>query len=351
MTAPIRLEPAAALDVAVATSRHWPARQEAMIAVESEPLDAASARLAARRGTEHLGGADLRAEGGTVRLVLAGSLGAQPGDADLVAVLCEAAFQRCPGAVRLRVADGPALAGIATGRLEGDALVERAAFHQLPLLWRRASASYPLLRSGLGPADGRPPLRPPQPTGLIYRRWLPHLGTTLSLRAIDRRRDLARFHAWMNQPRVAFYWDLAQDEAALDRYLAEQEADPHLYGVIGSFDDEPVSYFEFYWAMEDRLGPHYDAEEFDRGWHGLVGNPRHLGRPKTQAWFTAVTHCLFLDEPRTRRIMGEPRASHTKMLSYCATTAYTKLKEFDFPHKRAALVCCERERFFREVAL
>jgi acetyl CoA:N6-hydroxylysine acetyl transferase len=49
--------------------------------------------------------------------------------------------------------------------------------------------------------------------------------------------------------------------------------------------------------------------------------------------------------------MGEPRATHRKMLSYCGDAAYETLKEFDFPHKRAALVCCERERFFREVPL
>jgi acetyl CoA:N6-hydroxylysine acetyl transferase len=93
------------------------------------------------------------------------------------------------------------------------------------------------------------------------------------------------------------------------------------------------------------------VEDFDRGWHGLIGNPRHLGRAKTLAWFRSLTHYLFLDEPRTQRIVGEPRASHHKMLSYCADVAYEKVKEFDFPHKRAALVCCERERFFREIAL
>ncbi|WP_236728712.1 GNAT family N-acetyltransferase [Methylobacterium sp. WSM2598] len=341
-----------ALDVAAATSRHWPARREGMIAVLCEPSDANAARLTARREGAPLGGAELRPDGSdTARLVLDAPLGTHPDDADLVAVLAEAAFQRCPGAVRLRVADGPALLGLATDRREGEALVDRAAFHQLPLLWGRpAATAYPLLRAAPGSAQGRP-LRPPRPTGTFYRRWLPRLGTTLSLRAIDRRRDLALFHGWMNQERVAHYWDLAGSEAALDRYLAEQEADPHLYGVIGAFDDEPVAYFEVYWAKEDRLGPHYDAEDFDRGWHGLVGDPRHLGRPRTQAWFTAVTHCLFLDEPRTRRIMGEPRATHRKMLSYCATTAYAVLKEFDFPHKRAALVCCERERFFREVPL
>lgn len=351
-----------ALDGWTGTSRHWPVSGEPL-AVESLPRDARSARLLATRDGAALAEAELHAlDGGEAVLTLVSPEGRHPADTPVVAALVEAAFQRCPDAQRLRVAGlggAPALLALAAetraaaGSDRPDAIVERSLFLQLPLLWLAPGtrAAYPLIRSAIGPQDRLPPLRPPQPNGPMYRRWLPHLGTTLSFRAIDRRRDLALFHGWMNQPRVAFYWELAQSAAELDRYLADQEADPHLFGVIGSFDDVPVGYFEFYWAKEDRLGPYYDAEDFDRGWHGLIGNADHLGRPKTLAWFRAVTHYLFLDEPRTRRIMGEPRASHRKMLSYCADAAYDTLKEFDFPHKRAALVCCERERFFREVPL
>ena len=341
------------------TSRHWPVA-DADIAVECLPRDVRAARLLALRDGEPIAEAELRSDPDGVRLALTGSVGRHPTDAPVVTALVEAAFQRCPDARRLRVSGlggAPALLALAATAENApaapDAIVERALFYQLPLLWLTAGArtAYPLIRSQLGPQDRLPPLRPPQPNGPFYRRWLPQLGTTLSFRAIDRRHDLGLFHGWMNQKRVAFYWELAQSEAELDRYLADQEADPHLFGVIGSFDDVPVGYFEFYWAKEDRLGPYYDAEDFDRGWHGLIGNVEHLGRPKTLAWFRAITHYLFLDEPRTRRIMGEPRATHRKMLSSCADAAYETLKEFDFPHKRAALVCCERERFFREVPL
>ncbi|AWN40304.1 GNAT family N-acetyltransferase [Methylobacterium durans] len=352
-----------ALDGWTGTSRHWPTGGDA-IAVESIPSDPHAARLRAVRGGEIVAEAQIHtvADGEEAMLALTGPEGRHPADTPLVACLIEAAFQRCPDARRLRVAGlggAPALVALAAdgraspGSAAPDALVERSGFYQLPLLWLRPEtrAAHPQIRSAFGPEDRLPPLRPPQPNGVMYRRWLPHLGTTLSFRAIDRRVDLVLFHQWMNQPRVSYYWELARSETELDRYLADQEADPHLFGVIGSFNDVPVGYFEFYWAKEDRLGPYYDAEDHDRGWHGLIGNPDHLGRPKTLAWFKAVTHYLFLDEPRTRRIMGEPRASHRKMLSYCADAAYETIKEFDFPHKRAALVCCERERFFREVPL
>ncbi|MCR4264867.1 GNAT family N-acetyltransferase [Nitratireductor sp. ZSWI3] len=276
--------------------------------------------------------------------------------AHLLAALVDAVFLRLPSVTSIGLPAAKQVPPVAALATESDgevAIVRRSAFRQLPLLWRhqRAHVTYPLLRSAIGPQDRLPPLRPPRPDGLMYERWLAELGLTVSLRPIDRRSDLPLFHHWMNQGRVAYFWELAKTEEELDAYLAEQEADPHIFGVIASFDGEPTGYFEFYWAKEDRLGPYYEHEDFDRGWHGLIGNPRHLGRPKTLALFRSVTHYLFLDDPRTRRIMGEPRASHQKMLSYAADAAYEKLKEFDFPHKRAALVCCERERFFREVPL
>ena len=339
-------------------TRHFPAR-----------LASGPAILGRRAGANHLrlrlAGEDVAAdflsdESGQGRLILPAPFGDAPNAMDLLASLIEAAFQHDPACCTLML---PGLAGksaIASLSPRHDmvdgipaAIIRRSDFYQLPLLWRsaQAHATLPLIRSDLGPQDRLPPLRAPKPRGVMYQRWLPHLGMTLSLRPIDRRRDLELFHGWMNQPRVAFFWELAQSRADLDRYLAAQEADPHIFGVIGSFDDEPVGYFEFYWAKEDRLGPFYDAEDYDRGWHGLIGNARHLGRIKTLAWFRSLTHYLFLDDPRTQRIVGEPRASHHKMLSYCADVAYEKVKEFDFPHKRAALVCCERERFFRQVIL
>lgn len=354
MTAQARID-AAADSV---RSLHMPARLGEILAVESARRDNRDIRLCVLRDAEVVAEAELRATPGNARahLAIRRPDGTNPADIDIVAVLIESAFQRLPELSCLLLpgfAGVPAMTGLPATSDGTAALIERSEFYQLPLLWRRPEAhvSYPPPHAASNLGDRPVPLRPPQPCGLMYRRFLPHLGLTLSLRPIDRRRDLALFHGWMNQPRVAFFWELAQSEAELDQYLATQEADPHLFGVIGSFNDQPVGYFEFYWAREDRLGPHYDAEDYDRGWHGLIGDARHLGRPKTLAWFRSLTHYLFLDEPRTRRIVGEPRASHHKMLSYCADVSYQKVKEFDFPHKRAALVCCERERFFREVVL
>ncbi|CAM5761949.1 N(6)-hydroxylysine O-acetyltransferase [Labrys miyagiensis] len=363
MTLQKKIDPAD-ITTSPAPTRHWPLGLDGEAAIESRLQADGTLELAAHAGPTTIGRAGLRAPEGDSPGILAihEPDAAHPGDVHVIAILVEAAFQLFPGMTALHlpdVASKPGLSALAVQTVTDEEAgasavrIAREHFYQLPLLWHRpeGSRAFPGIRSAIGPQDRLPLLRSPQPTGTFYRRWIPELGTTLSMQAIDRRRDLRLFHGWMNQPRVAFFWELAQSEAELDRYLAGQEADPHIFGVIGSLGDEPSSYFEFYWAKEDRLGPFYDAEDYDRGWHGLIGNPRHLGRTKTGTWFRSVTHCLFLDEPRTQRVVGEPRASHQKMLSYCAETAYDKVKEFDFPHKRAALVCCHRERFFREVTL
>lgn len=366
MSVALRSKHAAAPVSGASDSRHFPARLPNGAAITAQQRDEDRLVLRLAGGPAELVEAAFSGSGDSHgRLALPASFGGAPNDVDALACLIEAAFQRDPACLSLALpglAGKPAMASLSARNELVDgapaAIVRRSEFYQLPLLWRAATAhaTAPLIRSELGPEDRLPqdrlaPLRSPKPRGVMYQRWLPHLGMTLSLRPIDRRRDLDLFHGWMNQKRVAFFWELAQSREDLDHYLAEQEADPHIFGVMGSFDDEPVGYFEFYWAKEDRLGPFYDAEDYDRGWHGLIGNARHLGRVKTLAWFRSLTHYLFLDDPRTARIVGEPRASHHKMLSYCADVAYEKVKEFDFPHKRAALVCCERARFFQQVTL
>lgn len=252
------------------TSWHCPGLGGARIGVASCACPGGTTRLDVEGF--HLVGT-LRQRGGHWTLAVTGDL-AHPDDVVALATLVEAAFQHAPEADRLvlaGLAGMPAALALATDRqvvmgADDDAIILRHVFYQLPLLWRHASGhvTYPALTNALGPADRPVPLRPPQPQGVMYERWLPQIDTLLSFRPIDRRRDLALFHGWMNQPRVAFYWELAQSAEELDRYLAAQEADPHIFGVVGSFGDEPVGYFEIYWFKEDRLGPYYEPDDYDR---------------------------------------------------------------------------------------
>lgn len=193
------------------------------------------------------------------------------------------------------------------------------------------------------------PKRPEYTAGtLLYRRYVHQLKTFLSIRVVDVKKDLDIFFQWHHQPRVANFWELNRPKNELQDYLENALNDPHQIPVIVEFDGEAVGYFEIYWTFEDRLAPFYDAKIFDRGIHLLIGNTKYLGKENTDAILKSVCHYIFLADPRTERIMGEPRIDNDKILKYLLLfDAWKKIKEFDFPHKRAALVECSRERFFQ----
>ncbi|WP_434632558.1 GNAT family N-acetyltransferase [Chromobacterium sp. CV08] len=279
--------------------------------------------------------------------------------AALYALLAEAF--RSDGDVRrlsLALAAAPRLAADAhrlglfqTLDAAGDAVATRAAFWQLPGNLLSAPAS------GLFPASltvsnhHQHPLRPPKPRGEVYRRYLPEIGETLSFRTVDPEADLDVFHDWMNQQRVDHFWEMAGDKGTHADYLRKLLADPHSHPLIGCFDDVPFGYFEAYWAKEDRISPFYDADDYDRGCHVLVGDARYRGPGRFPLWIRGIVHYLFVDEPRCRRIVGEPRVDNTRFIEHLQNHGFVKRKEFDFPHKRAALVVMERDVFFDQFGL
>lgn len=227
--------------------------------------------------------------------------------------------------------------------------ITRAAFYLRPHPWYRGTngGRHPL--RWVETAQGlRHPERPKVPAGEVYRRHFYTPGMDFSLRRLDLAQDLQRFTNWMNQPRVAEFWEEQGDVDKQRRYIEQVLADPHKDPLIACFDDIPFAYFEVYWAQEDRLGPYYDAEPFDRGLHLLVGETDFLGSRFAHAWLSGIFHFMFLDDDRTRRLVGEPRADNAAILKYIQRMpGWRKVKEFDFPHKRAALVMCEREAFMQ----
>jgi RimJ/RimL family protein N-acetyltransferase len=234
----------------------------------------------------------------------------------------------------------------------GELRIERALFWQLPGLFLRqtGSAGYPQ-QLVMHSSGRRHPRRGPKPFGEVYRRFDTNLGAWISLRTLDIDEDLARFNRWQNSARVAAFW---QEEGDLDkhrRYLQELLDDPRVLPLIGCFDDQPFAYYEAYWAKEDRIAPFYAADDYDRGIHMLVGEESHRGPHKVASWLNALTHYLLLDEPRTQRIVAEPRADNARMIGHMQAQGYHKDKEFHFPHKRAALMIQSREVFFERCNL
>jgi len=238
-------------------------------------------------------------------------------------------------------------------RLHSDH-VHRSEFWQLPL-WLQGSR----------PARSQPsdecvydserelyfPRRAAQPEGEVYRRYDPRVRRVLSFRVTDPVQDVERFTRWMNDPRVAYYWEQTGTEDVQRAYLERQQPDPHLYSLIGSFDDQPFGYFEVYWAAEDRIGRYYTWQPFDRGIHLLVGEQNFRGRYFINSWLRGLSHYLWLDDSRTQRFVMEPRSDNSRMLQHLPLVGFHGVREFDFPHKRAWLMLAQRQTFFTEVGL
>ncbi|MET0389814.1 MAG: GNAT family N-acetyltransferase [Polyangiales bacterium] len=221
------------------------------------------------------------------------------------------------------------------------------------LFWQRRAAflaaSAPLPEVFTMTAGKRHPVRPPHPEGTFYRRYIPELSSTIAFHTIDPSRDLRVFNTWMNDPRVSAFWEMPGSESEHAKYIADMLADPRVHPVVGTFDEQPFGYYELYWAKEDRIAPYYDVDDYDRGLHMLVGEQRFRGPARVRAWLRSLVHYLFLDDPRTRRVVAEPRADNQKMIDYlCGSAGFYVEKQFDFPHKRAAMAIVPRETFFAQ---
>ncbi|WFD25446.1 hypothetical protein MNAN1_000406 [Malassezia nana] len=217
---------------------------------------------------------------------------------------------------------------------KGDVLVLRAAFWQGagPLgaaAWvpsQSGTVPYPYLPAtyvhaarGLVPSVQHP-RRPLKLDGMdaapVYRRYVPDLQQTLTFRVArsDSDADVDLLHRWHATERVCTGWrqDLPREQHKA--YLAAQEASSDSIALIGEWDGEPFGYVEIYYAKESNLRGFYDVGDYDRGFHALVGEERFRGPHRVRTWMGSVIHMLFLLDPRTMRVVSEPRASNTKMV-------------------------------------
>jgi len=229
--------------------------------------------------------------------------------------------------------------------------IHRTGFYQIREHWLDAALWPVFPERWISTGEVRHPMRPVVGDQVLYRRLIPALGTTVTLRQASVTEDGERFHRWQNDPRAARFWEYPWSRQRLDAMLEERRSDPHSLPLILEADGEPVGYLETYYVPEDRLGPYCEPQPFDQGMHVLIGERRFLGEGQTVHWLNAVSHFLFLAEPRTRNLWGEPRADNKAMLRYTRTTSWQHHGEFDFPHKRAALLCNPRERFFTDTRL
>jgi len=115
------------------------------------------------------------------------------------------------------------------------------------------------------------------------------------------------------------------------------------------WDDEPMGYTEIIWLRENHIsayipdGPH----DYDRGLHVLVGEKKFRGGVYSQPWFRSVEHYVFLSDPRTVRIFGEPKANNPAIIKMSLDAGMHVQSTFYFPYKHSALTRHSRDKFFK----
>ena len=167
-----------------------------------------------------------------------------------------------------------------------------------------------------GGSGGTPNFLPPN-SGISSAN-LPSLG---NMNICPSDRDL--LHDWMNQPRVSAFWGVQGPASVQEEFLEKALSDKHSFPVIGCWDGKPFGYFEIYWVKEDHLGRHLtgsDVDNWDRGLHALVGEQEFRGAHRVKIWASALVHYCWLADPRTQRVLMEPRVDNEKQVKWLSAS-------------------------------
>lgn len=190
----------------------------------------------------------------------------------------------------------------------------------------------------------RHPVRPkaPRQGEVFYVRYIPSGGKYLTLRlpvlpTNEIRQDVRLREQASGQigPDLCLDYDLANDVKLLHKWMEERPTDTSLaqkgpasaqaeflrwrlssknsYPALACFDSIPVGYFEFFWVLEDELGPLLgDATEWDRGIRCFIGEKDFITPPFTKIFLSSLIHHCWLYDQRTQAVILDVRADNMK---------------------------------------
>ncbi|TFK62229.1 hypothetical protein BDN72DRAFT_398687 [Pluteus cervinus] len=215
------------------------------------------------------------------------------------------------------------------------------------------------------------PLRPPKPEPgqVVYKRWCAGVGQSLEFvhfdveglkdkeppkkdqNGIALSQHLQTFHKWHNDERVNAGWGEKGTLQAHRDYIVKVMGDPGVIACMMCWDGQLMGYVEIVWVKENHVAQHYPTGvvpgDWERGIHVLVGESKFAGAGRAEIWIRSLCHYLFLADPRTYRVIGEPREDNIAIIKTVFNSEFHIETKFDFPYKRSVLVLHPRDRFFK----
>jgi RimJ/RimL family protein N-acetyltransferase len=171
---------------------------------------------------------------------------------------------------------------------------------------------------------------------------------TMRLVPVRMNRDLRLITAWMNDPAVAAFWELAGSEEVTAAHLRTQlEGDGRSVPCLGVLDGVPMSYWEIYRADLDPIARYCQARPHDTGLHLLIGGVPDSGRGVGTALLRAVADLVLDQRPSCGRVLAEPDVRNVASVAAFLSAGFRLSDEVELPSKRAALMV--RDRQLREV--
>ncbi|KAF9050491.1 acyl-CoA N-acyltransferase [Panaeolus papilionaceus] len=218
------------------------------------------------------------------------------------------------------------------------------------------------------------PLRPakPNPGEILYRRWSGDVNSMVEFAYFDIdgvydgsaypisneggapviSRHMAAFHRWHNDERVNSAWGEQGSLETHREYVKSVLADPHVWPCMVSWDGELMGYCEIVYVKEDHVAQHFPLEDvvpgdWERGIHVLVGENKFLGGGRASSWIRSLVHLIFLMDPRTVRVVGEPNHENAAIAIVAGQAGFHVVNKIDFPYKRSLLLLNPRDKFFK----
>lgn len=175
--------------------------------------------------------------------------------------------------------------------------------------------------------------------------WCPAVTEAglLRLRPVSLARDLPLVAAWMNDPVVDAFWQLAGPAERTAAHLSRQlDGDGRSQPCLGLLDGAPMSYWEIYRADLDPLARHYPCRPHDTGLHLLIGAAADRGRGLGALLLRGVVELVLRHRPRCERVLAEPDIRNAASVAAFRAAGFREAGEVDLPDKRAAIMLRDR---------